>query len=83
MARYVDCSSQRSDEDLKDSQVEGQAQGEPEVLSKFVKDLDKGPQHAHVVRLDTKDMDPVADEDGFETKATRRSDNAAENSVWD
>ena len=46
-------------------QVEGEAQGEEATLKKFLKDVDNGPRHAHVVRLDKEDREVVDGEEGF------------------
>ncbi|KAK0656091.1 armadillo-type protein [Cercophora newfieldiana] len=50
------------------NKVEGEAQGDTETLKKFLKDVDNGPRHAHVVRLDKEDMEVVEGEAGFEVR---------------
>jgi acylphosphatase len=44
-------------------QVEGEAQGPEETLQKFLKDVDKGPRSAHVVKLEKKILDVRDDDD--------------------
>ncbi|EKD20102.1 acylphosphatase family protein [Drepanopeziza brunnea f. sp. 'multigermtubi' MB_m1] len=51
-----------------DSKVEGEAQGEDEVLQRFMKDIDQGPTHARVARLEKSDVDLVDGESGFEVR---------------
>ncbi|EHK98661.1 putative Acylphosphatase [Glarea lozoyensis 74030] len=46
--------------------VEGEVQGSEEDVQKLLKDIDKGPTHAHVVRVDKSDLDPVDGESKFE-----------------
>ncbi|KAL8370305.1 hypothetical protein RB595_000608 [Gaeumannomyces hyphopodioides] len=50
------------------NKVEGEAQGEEAALSVFLKDVDKGPRGAHVVRLDKEDRDVVDGEAEFEIR---------------
>ncbi|KAK3937099.1 Acylphosphatase-like domain-containing protein [Diplogelasinospora grovesii] len=50
------------------NKVEGEAQGPEDSLAKFLKDIDKGPRHAHVVRLDKEDRDVVEGEESFEVR---------------
>lgn len=45
--------------------VEGEAQGEEESIKNFLKDLDKGPPAAHVVRVDKMDKEVVEGEGEF------------------
>lgn len=47
------------------NQVEGEAQGEEQAIKDFLKDIDNGPRHAHVVRLDKEDREVVEGESGF------------------
>jgi acylphosphatase len=49
-------------------QVEGEAQGEEASLQKLLKDLDKGPTHAHVVKLEKKEIELVDGESSFEVR---------------
>jgi acylphosphatase len=49
-------------------QVEGEAQGEEDAIKSFLKDIDRGPKHAHVVRLDHEDRELVEDENAFEVR---------------
>jgi acylphosphatase len=48
--------------------VEGEAQGEEDALAKLLKDLDRGPTHAHVVKLEKSDIEVVEGESGFEVR---------------
>ncbi|KAI1397639.1 Acylphosphatase [Hypoxylon fuscum] len=48
--------------------VEGEAQGDSNSVKLFLKELDKGPTHAHVVRLDQEPRDVQADEAQFEVR---------------
>ncbi|KAK3383362.1 Acylphosphatase-like domain-containing protein [Lasiosphaeria ovina] len=50
------------------NKVEGEAQGAEDAISSFLKDVDNGPSHAHVVRLDREERDVVEDEAGFEVR---------------
>lgn len=45
--------------------VEGEAQGEEESIKCFLKDLDKGPPAAHVVRVDKTEKEIVEGEEEF------------------
>lgn len=49
-------------------QVEGEAQGDEESLQKLLKDINKGPRLAHVVKLEKKDIDPQEGESNFVIK---------------
>ncbi|CEL05433.1 Putative Acylphosphatase [Aspergillus calidoustus] len=54
--------------------VEGEAQGPEETLQKFLKDVDKGPRSAHVVKLEKKILDVRDDDDGhFGVRRTSES----------
>ena len=46
----------------------GEAQGNQEEIKKLLKDIDKGPKRAHVVKLETEDIAPVDGESSFETR---------------
>ncbi|KAF8846565.1 Acylphosphatase [Acephala macrosclerotiorum] len=48
--------------------VEGEAQGEDDVLSKFMKDVNKGPTHSHVVKVEKKELDVIDGETEFEVR---------------
>ena len=50
-------------------QVEGEVQGDDDSVQKLLKDIDNGPTHAHVVRVDKSDMDVVDGENGFEVRS--------------
>ena len=49
-------------------QVEGEAQGDHKAIQSFLKDVDKGPRHSHVVRLDHEERDPVEGEAEFQVR---------------
>ncbi|TLD23172.1 hypothetical protein PspLS_07347, partial [Pyricularia sp. CBS 133598] len=51
---------------IPNNKVEGEAQGNEQTLDAFLKDVDKGPKGAHVVKLDKEDRDLVQGEIGFE-----------------
>ena len=46
-------------------QVSGEAQGNPDDLEKFVKDLHKGPRMAEVDKVDVRDIDTKDGESTF------------------
>lgn len=48
--------------------VEGEAQGNEDVLQTFLKDVDKGPPGSKVVKLDMEDRDVLEGETGFEVR---------------
>ncbi|KAG8165237.1 hypothetical protein KVR01_005512 [Diaporthe batatas] len=48
--------------------VEGEAQGNEDVLQTFLKDVDSGPAGAKVVKLEKEDRDVVEGETGFEVR---------------
>ncbi|KAK4201264.1 Acylphosphatase-like domain-containing protein [Triangularia verruculosa] len=50
------------------NKVEGEAQGEEDSLTKFLKEVDKGPRGSKVVKLDREDRDVVEGEQGFEIR---------------
>ncbi|KAK4659809.1 hypothetical protein QC762_113510 [Podospora pseudocomata] len=50
------------------NKVEGEAQGAEDALSKFLKEVDKGPRGSQVVKLDKEDRDVVEGEEGFEIR---------------
>ncbi|OJJ50158.1 hypothetical protein ASPZODRAFT_128775 [Penicilliopsis zonata CBS 506.65] len=56
-----------------DGRVEGEAQGEEETLKKLLKDIDKGPRLAHVVKLEKKEVAVEEGEDHFAVKRTTDS----------
>ncbi|TLS29628.1 hypothetical protein PpBr36_00410 [Pyricularia pennisetigena] len=51
---------------IPNNKVEGEAQGDEKALDAFLKDVDKGPKGAHVVKLDKEDRDVVQGEAGFD-----------------
>ncbi|KAK3362912.1 acylphosphatase [Lasiosphaeria hispida] len=53
---------------IPNNKVEGEAQGDEEVIKKFLRDVDNGPRHAHVVKLDKEDRDLVDEETAFEVR---------------
>ncbi|RYP78516.1 hypothetical protein DL771_000469 [Monosporascus sp. 5C6A] len=48
--------------------VEGEAQGEEDVIKRFLKDIDNGPPHARVVKVETQRRDLQEDETAFEVR---------------
>lgn len=48
--------------------VEGEAQGEDDSIQKLVGDLNKGPSHAHVTKLDHEDIPVWEGESGFDVR---------------
>lgn len=48
--------------------VEGEAQGEEGSIQDLVTDLNKGPSHAHVTKLEQEEIDVVDGEDGFDVR---------------
>jgi len=50
------------------SKVEGEAQGEEDGLQKFLKDIDRGPTHAHVVKLEKSEIEVQEGESSFEVR---------------
>ncbi|KAB5530474.1 acylphosphatase [Coniochaeta sp. 2T2.1] len=48
--------------------VEGEAQGDHEAILSFLKDVDQGPRHSHVVRLDQEDREVVEGETEFRVR---------------
>lgn len=49
------------------SQVVGEAQGTDESLQKLKQDLNEGPRHAHVVKLEWSGIDSKENENSFST----------------
>ena len=49
-------------------QVEGEAQGEENAMKQFLADVDKGPPHASVVKLEKHTRDLVDGETEFEVR---------------
>ena len=49
--------------------VEGEAQGEEDGVQKLLKDIDKGPTHSHIVKLEKAEIEVVEGESGFEVRA--------------
>ena len=50
--------------------VQGEAQGDEESIQKLVKDLERGPTHARVVKFEKNEIDVVDGDSGFSVKAT-------------
>lgn len=46
-------------------QVEGEIQGENDSVQKLLQDVNKGPRHAHVVKLEKNDIDTLEGESEF------------------
>lgn len=49
-------------------QVEGEAQAEDGVLQKFMKDVESGPSHSTVDKVEKQEIDVVDGETGFEVR---------------
>jgi acylphosphatase len=50
-------------------QVEGEAQGEEHNIQKLLNNLDKGPSHAHVVKVEKEEKGVQEGETAFEVRA--------------
>ncbi|PON27340.1 hypothetical protein TGAM01_v203721 [Trichoderma gamsii] len=50
------------------TQVEGEAQGDDDVMQKFFKDIGQGPSHSKVEKVVTEDRDVVEGDDTFEVR---------------
>lgn len=50
------------------SKVEGEVQGPRAKVMDFLKEVDKGPRGAHVIRVDTSEIEVVGGEEGFEVR---------------
>ncbi|KAI9758023.1 MAG: hypothetical protein M1815_005300 [Lichina confinis] len=48
--------------------VEGEVQGEDESVQKLLRDIDRGPRLAHVVKLETTEKGVKADEAAFDVR---------------
>ncbi|MCJ1262235.1 hypothetical protein MMC22_002105 [Lobaria immixta] len=48
--------------------VEGEAQGEDDLIRKLIKDLGNGPPAAHVVKVEQEDLEVQEGEQGFEVR---------------
>ncbi|KAI9823585.1 MAG: hypothetical protein M1832_002366 [Thelocarpon impressellum] len=51
---------------MANGQVEGEMQGDEEAIKKLLKDLDNGPPHAHVVKLEKHEEEVRDGESSFE-----------------
>ena len=49
-------------------QVEGEAQGDPDAIKQFLKDIDQGPSLAKVMKVDKEDRDTQEGESHFEVR---------------
>lgn len=49
-------------------QVEGEAQGEDDGVDKLLKDINEGPRHAHVVKIEKSIINSKDGETSFETR---------------
>jgi acylphosphatase len=54
-------------------QVEGEVQGDEQTVQKLLQQIDKGPRHAHVVKLEKKELEPQEGEDQFLVMRTAES----------
>ncbi|CZS88387.1 related to Acylphosphatase [Rhynchosporium agropyri] len=50
------------------NKVEGEAQGEEEILRNFLKDIGMGPSHSTVEKVEKQDVDVVDGETDFEVR---------------
>lgn len=50
------------------AQVEGEAQGDPEAIKRFLADIHEGPRHSHVVKVDHEDRELVEGETDFQVR---------------
>lgn len=50
------------------NKVEGEVQGEEDVLQNFLKDIGQGPRHAHVVKLEKSEIEVQEEEAAFEVR---------------
>ncbi|KAE9371030.1 acylphosphatase [Stipitochalara longipes BDJ] len=50
------------------SKVEGEVQGEDEVLQNFLKDIDQGPRHSQVVKVEKSEIEVLEGETAFEVR---------------
>ncbi|KAK0112617.1 hypothetical protein ONS95_014360 [Cadophora gregata] len=50
------------------NKVEGEAQAEDDILQKFMKDVESGPSHATVDKVEKQEIDVVEGETGFEVR---------------
>ena len=48
--------------------MEGEAQGTEDNIQKLVRDLNGGPKHARVTKVDHKEIETVDGEGGFEVR---------------
>lgn len=54
-------------------QVEGEVQGPEPSVQEFLKQIDKGPRHAHVVKLEKRELDVKEGDDQFVVLRTGES----------
>jgi acylphosphatase len=48
--------------------VEGEAQGEDDSIRKLLADINRGPSHAHVEKVETEEIPVVEGESGFNVR---------------
>ncbi|KAL5358709.1 Acylphosphatase [Aspergillus floccosus] len=53
--------------------VEGEAQGHEDSVKKFLKEINNGPRHAHVVKVEKKDIELQEGESHFGVRRTSES----------
>ncbi|KAM0512633.1 hypothetical protein ACHAPE_008658 [Trichoderma viride] len=51
-----------------DDTVEGEAQGDDDIIQKFIMDISEGPGHSNVEKVLTEDLDVVEREGTFEVR---------------
>lgn len=61
------------DMDAKVLQVEGEAQGHEDSIKKLLKEINNGPRHAHVVKVEKKDIELQEGESHFGVRRTSES----------
>lgn len=49
-------------------QVEGEAQGDDDIMQRFFKDIGQGPSHSKVEKVVTEDRDVVERDGAFEVR---------------
>jgi len=55
-------------QNTRDGKVTGEAQGEEASVERLLKDINEGPSHAHVVKVEKESMEVKANDRGFETR---------------
>ena len=66
-SQYI-CGSNPASRTTNGSKVAGEAQGSDEAVQKLLKDLNKGPSLAHVVKLEKNEVDVKDGESSFDVR---------------